>query len=354
MIKIGLVGLPKSGKTTIFNAVTGSEAETSDYYSGATKPNLASVEVVDERIDYLAEIYNPHKKIFATIEYMDFIGIHHDEIKKEIFSGELLSIIRMVNALGLVIRGYDVPGSPSQPEQDIETLETEFLFSDLAICEKKVETLSKQYTKGGKNPDTEKELNLFQKCYDCLSENKMLKELEFTAYEEKILRGFQFLTLKSIFIILNVDEDNFGKNQQLKDKLTSKYKIVEITGKFEMELQQLEEAEALEFMEEYNIKESAVNKLTRISYDTLGLISFFTIGSDEVRAWTLKKGETALDAAAEVHTDLARGFIRAERFTYDDFIECGSEKALKASGKFHLEGKEYVVQDGDIICIRHN
>lgn len=354
MIKIGLVGLPKSGKTTIFNAVTGSEAETSDYYSGATKPNLATVEVVDDRIDYLAEIYNPHKKIFATIEYMDFIGIHHDEIKKEIFSGELLSIIRMVNALGLVIRGYDVPGSPSQPEQDIETLETEFLFSDLAICEKKVETLSKQYTKGGKNPDTEKELNLFQKCYDCLSENKMLKELEFTAYEEKILRGFQFLTLKSIFIILNVDEDNFGKNQQLKDKLTSKYKIVEITGKFEMELQQLEEAEALEFMEEYNIKESAVNKLTRISYDTLGLISFFTIGSDEVRAWTLKKGETALDAAAEVHTDLARGFIRAERFTYDDFIECGSEKALKASGKFHLEGKEYVVQDGDIICIRHN
>ena len=354
MIKIGLVGLPKSGKTTIFNAVTGSEAETSDYYSGATKPNLASVEVVDERIDYLAEIYNPHKKIFATIEYMDFIGIHHDEIKKEIFSGELLSIIRMVNALGLVIRGYDVPGSPSQPEQDIETLETEFLFSDLAICEKKVETLSKQYTKGGKNPDTEKELNLFQKCYDCLSENKMLKELEFTAYEEKILRGFQFLTLKSIFIILNVDEENFGKNQHLKDKLTSKYKIVEITGKFEMELQQLEEAEALEFMEEYNIKESAVNKLTRISYDTLGLISFFTIGSDEVRAWTLKKGETALDAAAEVHTDLARGFIRAERFTYDDFIECGSEKALKASGKFHLEGKEYLVQDGDIICIRHN
>jgi len=137
MIKIGLVGLPKSGKTTIFNAVTGSEAETSDYYSGATKPNLATVEVVDERIDYLAGIYNPHKKIFATIEYMDFIGIHHDEIKKEIFSGELLSIIRMVNALGLVIRGYDVPGSPSQPEQDIETLETEFLFSDLAICEKK-------------------------------------------------------------------------------------------------------------------------------------------------------------------------------------------------------------------------
>ena len=354
MIKIGLVGLPKSGKTTIFNAVTGSEAETSDYYSGATKPNLATVEVVDDRIDYLAEIYNPHKKIFATIEYMDFIGIHHDEIKKEIFSGELLSIIRMVNALGMVIRGFDVPGSPAQPEQDIETLETEFLFSDLAICEKKVETLSKQYTKGGKNPDTEKELNLFQKCYDCLSENKMLKELEFTAYEEKILRGFQFLTLKSIFIILNVDEDNFGKNQQLKDKFASKYKIVEITGKFEMELQQLEEAEALEFMEEYNIKESAVNKLTRISYDTLGLISFFTIGSDEVRAWTLKKGETALDAAAEVHTDLARGFIRAERFTYDDFIECGSEKALKASGKFHLEGKEYVVQDGDIICIRHN
>ena len=354
MIKIGLVGLPKSGKTTIFNAVTGSEAETSDYYSGATKPNLATVEVADERLDYLEGIYNPHKKIYATIEYIDFIGIHHDEVKKEIFSSELLGIIRMVNALGMVIRGFDVPGSPAQPEKDIETLETEFLFSDLAVCEKKVESLNKQYTKGGKNPDIEKELKLFQKCYDRLSENMMLKTLEFTSFEEKILRGFQFLTLKPMFVILNVDEDNFGKNQQLKDRLSDKYKIVEITGKFEMELCQLEEAEALEFMEEYNIKESAVNKLTRISYNTLGLVSFFTIGKDEVRAWTLKKGETALDAAAEVHTDLARGFIRAERFTYDDFKECGSEKALKASGKFHLEGKEYVVQDGDIICIRHN
>jgi len=354
MIKIGLVGLPKSGKTTIFNAVTGSEAETSDYYSGATKPNLATVEVVDERLDYLAEIYNPHKKIFAAIEYIDFIGIHHDEIKREIFSGELLSIIRMVNALGLVIRGFDVPGSPAQPEQDIETLETEFLFSDLAVCEKKVESLNKQYTKGGKNPDIEKELKLFQKCYDRLSEHKMLKTLEFTSQEEKIIRGFQFLTLKPMFVILNVDEDNFGKNQQIKDRISGKYKIVEITGKFEMELYQLAEVEALEFMKEYDIKESAVNKLTRISYNTLGLVSFFTIGKDEVRAWTLKNGETALDAAAEVHTDLARGFIRAERFTYDDFKECGSEKALKASGKFHLEGKEYVVKDGDIICIRHN
>jgi len=354
MIKIGLVGLPKSGKTTIFNAVTGSEADTSDYYSGAAKPNLAIVEVADERIDYLEGIYNPHKTIYATIEYMDFVGIQHDEIKKEIFSGELLSVIRMVNALGLVIRGFNVPGSPAQPEQDIDTLETEFLFSDLAICEKKVETLTKQYSKGGKNPDTEKELNLFQKCYACLSENKMLKTLAFTSYEEKILRGFQFLTLKPMFIILNVDEDNFGKNQELKDKLSGKYKIVEIAGKFEMELHQLDEAEALEFMQEYNILESAVNKLTRISYDTLGLISFFTIGSDEVRAWTLRKGETALDAAGEVHSDLAQGFIRAERFTYDDFKECGSEKALKASGKFHLEGKEYLVQDGDIICIRHN
>ncbi|MBN2016593.1 MAG: redox-regulated ATPase YchF [Candidatus Cloacimonetes bacterium] len=354
MIKIGLVGLSKSGKTTIFNAVTGSEAETSDYYTGATKPNLATVDVVDERVDYLEGIYKPHKKIFATIEYIDFIGIKHDEVKKEIFSSELLGIIRQVNALGLVIKGFDIPGSHAQPEQDIETLETEFLFSDLTICEKKVESLSKQYHKGGKNPDIEKELALFQKCYECLSENKMLKTFEFSGQEEKILRGFQFLTLKPMFIILNVDEENFGKNNNLIEKLAPTYKVVEIAGKFEMELHQLDDDEAREFMEEYNIKESAVNKLTRISYDTLGLISFFTIGSDEVRAWTLKIGETALDAAGEIHTDLARGFIRAERFTFDDFKECGSEKALKASGKFHLEGKEYKVQDGDILCIRHN
>ena len=354
MIKIGLVGLPKSGKTTTFNAVTGSEAETSDYYSGATKPNLATVEVVDERLDHLEVMYDPKKKIYAAIEYIDFVGIKHDEVKKEIFSSELLGIIRMVNALGLVIRGFDLPGSPAQPEQEVETLETEFLFSDLAICEKKVESLQKQYSKGGKNPDTEKELKLFQKCYDCLSENNMLKSLDFSSNEEKILRGFQFLTLKPMFLILNVDEENFGKNSKFKEKFSKRYKIVEIAGKFEMELQQLDENEAKELMEEYNIKESAVNKLTRISYDTLGLISFFTVGSDEVRAWTLKRGETAVDAAGEIHTDLARGFIRAERFTYDDFKECGSEKALKAAGKFHLEGKEYIVQDGDIICIRHN
>lgn len=354
MIKIGLVGLPKSGKTTIFNAVTGSDAEVSDYYSGLTKPNLGTVEVKDARVDYLADVCNPKKTVYATIEYLDFVGIHHDEEKREIFSNEALGIIRMVNALGLVIRGFNLPSSPPAPQKDVETLETEFLFSDLAICEKKLESVSKQYHKGGKDPEIEKELSIFQKCYDCLSQQKMLSTLDLNDQEEKLLRGFQFLTRKPMFIILNVDEERFGKNQEFKSRFSDHYKIVEIAGKFEMELQQLDEEEAKEFMEEYNIRESAVNKLTRISYDTLGLISFFTMGPAEVHAWTLRKGETALDAAGEIHTDLARGFIRAERFTYDDFRKYGSEKELKAAGKFHLEGKQYVVKDGDIILIRHN
>ncbi len=354
MIKIGLVGLPKSGKTTIFNAVTGSEAEVSDYYSGTAKPNLGTVEVKDERIDYLVEVCNPKKTVYATIEYLDFVGIHHDEQKREIFSGESLGIIRMVNALGLVIRGFDLSGSPATPTQDIETLEMEFLFSDLSICEKKLESVSKQYHKGGKDPDTEKELSLFQRCYDCLSEQKMLSTLELNEREDKLLRGFQFLTRKPMFIILNVDEERFGKNEEFITRFSERYKIVEIAGKFEMELQQLDEEEAKEFMEEYGIRESAVNKLTRISYETLGLISFFTMGPAEVHAWTLRKGETALDAAGEIHTDLAKGFIRAERFTYEDFHAYGSEKELKAAGKFYLEGKQYVVKDGDIILIRHN
>ena len=354
MIKIGLVGLPKSGKTTIFNAVTGSEAEVSDYYSGISKPNLATVEVKDERVDYLVSVCNPKKTVYATIEYLDFVGIHHDEEKREIFSSESLGIIRMVNALGLVIRGFDLPSSPPTPIEDVETLETEFLFSDLAICEKKLESISKQYHKGGKDPEVEKELVLFQKCYDCLSEHKMLSTLDLNDREQKLVRGFQFLTRKPMFIILNVDEERFGKNDAFKKKFSERYKIVEIAGKFEMELHQLDEEEAKEFMEEYNIRESAVNKLTRISFDTLGLISFFTMGPTEVHAWTLRKGETALDAAAEIHTDLARGFIRAERFTFDDFHSYGSEKELKAAGKFFLEGKQYVVKDGDVILIRHN
>ena len=354
MIKIGLVGMPKSGKTTVFNAVTKSNAEVSDYYSGNIKPNLAMVNISDERLDYLNEIFNRPRTVYATIEYIDFVGIKRDETKNEIFSSQHLGILRTVDALALVVRGFRLSGINSKPKEEIENIKTEFIFSDLTICEKKINSIKKQLKQGFKISDLEKEKELIEKCYSCLSDGNMLQKLDIKPNELKLLSGYQFLTLKPIFIILNVDDESFGQNNDLLNSISEKFVIVEIAGKFEMELNDLSEDDARQFMEEFNIKESAVKKLTKISYKTLGLISFFTIGKNEVRAWSLLNGSTALDAAGTVHTDFAKAFIRAERYSFKDFKQYGSEKALKSSGKFFLEGKEYIVQDGDIIYIRHN
>lgn len=356
MIKIGLVGMPKSGKTTVFNAVTKSTAEVSDYYTGNIKPNIAMVNVADERLDYLNKIFNRPKTVYATIEYLDFVGIKKDEAKKEIFSSQLLGTLRTVDALAIVVRGFNLTGIAPKPEEEIETIKTEFIFSDLTICEKKLESIKKNLKRGVKTSEIETERKLIETCYNCLGNGQMLQTLGLSLNELKLLQGYQFLTLKPIFIILNVDDENLGKNDDLISVIrrNEKKEVVEIAGKFEMELNQLDEEDAKQFMQEFNIKESAIKKLTRISYKTLGLISFFTIGKDEVRAWSLRNGSTALDAAGTIHTDFAKGFIRAERYSFEDFKVYGSEKELKTAGKFFLEGKEYLVKDGDIIYIRHN
>ncbi len=356
MIKIGLVGMPKSGKSTVFNAVTKSNAEVSDYYTGNIKPNLAMVNISDERLDYLNKIFNRPKTVYATIEYIDFVGIKRDETKKEIFSSQFLGTLRTVDALAIVVRKFNLTDIPPKPEEEIETIKTEFIFSDLTICENKKSSFKKQMKQGTKSSKLESEKKLIEKCYNCLSDGQMLQTLGLSLNELKLLQGYQFLTLKPIFIILNVDDENIGKNDDLISVIrrNEKKEVVEIAGKFEMELNDLSEDDAKQFMEEFNIKESAVKKLTKISYKTLGLISFFTIGKNEVRAWSLRKGSTALDAAGTVHTDFAKGFIRAESYSFEDFKMYGSEKELKAAGKFFLEGKEYLVKDGDIIYIRHN
>ncbi len=356
MIKIGLVGMPKSGKTTVFNAVTKSNAEVSDYYTGNIKPNLATVNIADERLDYLNRTFNRAKTVYATIEYLDFVGIKKNEAKKEIFSSQFLGTLRTVDALAIVVRKFNLTGILPEPLREIETIKTEFVFSDLTICEKKIGSINKQLKQGFKTSELEKEKKIIEKCYNCLSYGKMLQKLELQSHELKLLSGYQFLTLKPIFIILTVDDENIGKNDDLISVIrrNEKKEVVEIAGKFEMELNQLNEEDARQFMKEFNIKESAIKKLTRISYKTLGLISFFTIGKNEVRAWSLRTGSTALDAAGTVHTDFAKGFIRAERYSFEDFKVYGSEKELKTAGKFFLEGKEYLVKDGDIIYIRHN
>jgi hypothetical protein len=352
MIRIGLVGMPKSGKTTVFNAVTGSNVPVTDYYTQSPKPNIGIVSVVDKRLDYLQNAFSRPKIVYATIEYFDFAGIKKTDGRA--LSDQFLGELRTVDALALVIRRFELSGMEVAPVKEMSTCESELIFSDLAICEKRLETIEKDKKRGVKSPEIENEEKVLEKVYNCLNENKPLRTLDLTEPELKLMRGYQFLTLKPAFVILNSDEEHYTHNQELLNEIGIRYDAVEIAGSLEMELQQIKEPERGKFMQEFGIRESAVNKLTQVSYKTLGLVSFFTIGKNEVRAWTLPQGSTALDAAATIHTDIAKGFVRAERYTFDDFQKYGSEKQLKSAGKFYLEGKDYIVQDGDILYILHS
>ena len=353
-MKIGLFGLPKSGKTTLFNALTHSEAPVSAYTAKA-EPNIAVVKVFDDRIRNLSEMYKPKKTVYATIEIVDVVGVSEDTIRQESFSGDLMKHIRNVDALALVLRGFssDVQGEPV-PVEDLHKINEELLLSDLIVVEKRLERIRTGYQKGQKNEALLSEEKVQQKCYEQLSESHPIRDLELSSEEEHLIKGFQFLTKKPAIVILNTEESTYGKNGDTLKKITNEYSAVEFAGNFEMELSRLQEDEAKLFMEDMGIKESASDRLTRMAYEVLGYISFFTVGTDEVRAWNIKKGSSAVEAAGSIHTDLARGFIAAECFSYDLLMELGSEKMIKEKGKFRLEGKEYIVQDGDIMSIRFN
>ena len=355
-MKIGLIGLQNSGKTTIFNALTGAEIETAEYSLGKIEPNLGIVTVKDDRVDSLSKMYEPEKTIYAHIEYIDFAGLTGGKIN-EIFSGNALALIKNTDALAIVVRNFEnsiiseTLGTPD-PQSDIENIESELILSDLIIAEKRLEKIELNKKRGIKDNTLLTEEKAIIKIIEQLNNNEPINKIDFGKEEEKAIRGFQFLTQKPIMIILNSDEDSFRSSEDVMSSIGENYKIIEFAGNFEMELNKLSEEDALEFMSDMNIKESAAKRLTVFSYELLGYISFFTIGKDEVRAWTITKGETSVDAAGAIHSDLARGFIRAECFTYNDLIDSGSEKAVKENGKFRLEGKEYIVQDGDIISVR--
>ncbi len=355
-MKIGLIGLSKSGKTTIFNALTKSKADTNSFSAIKNEPNLAIVEVGDKRIDRLTQIYQPKKVVYATVELTDFVGVTKGSGKDGLFPPELMKLVRNVDALTVVIRNFDddFSGSPT-PREDIEQIEVELLLSDLIVVEKRLERIAEAYKKGLKNNLLQIEERALRRIQDQLNHNKFINGLSFDQDEMKTIRTHQLLTQKPVMVILNSSETNFGKNDLLLNELNQKYNSIEFAGKFEMELAQLENEEEIQmFMDDIGISESARNRLTTAAYDLLGYISFFTVGADEVRAWNIHKGDTAVDAAAAIHTDLAKGFIRAECFHYDALIESGSEKAVREKGLFRLEGKEYKVRDGDILSIRFN
>ncbi|NLC71135.1 MAG: redox-regulated ATPase YchF [Desulfuromonadaceae bacterium] len=354
-MKIGIIGLQNSGKTTIFNALTRSEAEVADYSNARAEPNLAVVNVEDERITHLTEMYKPRKTIHATVEFIDFAGVarHSD---KGGFPPELVQAARITDALAVVVRNFhhDLMEEPT-PSTDLESIEDEMILSDLIIVETRLERIAQDNKKGKKTPQTVLEEETLHAIRDTLNEGAPIRGMKLSGEAEKALRGFQFLTQKPLMVIVNSDEERFGKNAPLLAELGAKYRTIEFAGNFEMELSRLTEGEDIRlFMEDMGITESARSLLTRTAYELLGYISFFTVGPDEVRAWNLKRGQSAVEAAGVIHSDLARGFIRAECFSYADLLACGSEKAIKEKGLLRLEGKEYPVKDGDILCIRFN
>ncbi len=356
-MKIGLVGLPKSGKTTIFNALTKSHAEVSAYSGGKAEPNLASVAVEDERLTKLSEIVKPKKTVYVSLDLMDFAGFKVHEPGSSAFSPELLQLIRLNDALAVVLRNFptDLEDDPS-PFERLSAIESEFLLADHIIVENRLERIEKTKRTGQFTPLLESELKLLKRIEAFLDSGFPLREMDLAENEKKAINGFKFLTLKPVMVVLNSAEDNFGQNEALIEELNKRYPTIECAGSFEMELSQIEdEDEAAAFLADIGITESARQRLTKTAFDMLGYISFFTIGKDEVRAWNIVRGDTALEAAGSVHTDMARGFIRAECYSYKDFLDCGAEeKAVKEAGKFRLEGRDYVVKDADMLCFRFN
>ena len=354
-MKIGFIGLPKSGKTTLFNALTGSSAAVSAYTTGKAGPNLAAVKVGDERVEALSAIYRPKRTVYPTIDIVDLAGVSEGDGRSDAFSGDLMKLARSCDALAIVLRGFgsDLLGEPG-PIADLKKIEDELLIADLIVAEKRLEKIEATLKKGQSTPALKAEEKVVRAVVEALNAGRPVRDAELDADGETMIRGFQFLTKKRALVILNSHEALFGKNGDLMDELGRRYRTIEFAGEFEMELSRLDDESARAFMEDLGIGESARDRLTALAYDALGYISFFTVGEDEVRAWNVRRDATAVEAAAAIHSDLARGFIAAECFKYDDLVAFGSEKAVKDKGRFLLAGKDYSVKDGDILSIRFN
>ena len=359
-MQIGLVGLQFSGKTTLFHTLSKSSLQQSAIKEEAA---VEVVKVPDERLDNLTKIFNPKKKVDATIEVFDIPGLRMSEDNKVKITSSFLNSVRNNDALFYVIRAFHDdtiihPLGDINPVRDIEFLETEFLLSDLAFLENRLEKLKKDLQKS-KDERLKREYPVIEKCFAHCEKEQPLRTLHLDENELKLLSGFQLITLKPLAIAINYDEDAIqtvdSEVEEIRKKLDKiNVPIIPFFAKIELELSKLNEDDQKIFMEDYGIKESALSKILRTSYEMLGLQSFFTVGEDECRAWTIKKNYNAQQAAGVIHSDFYNKFIRAEVVHYDDFIKYGSFSKCKEAGAWRLEGKEYIVKDGDILNIRHN
>ena len=349
-MKLGIIGFPQSGKTTIFNALTRGNAPTTAS-AGRIEIHTAVVDVPDPRVDKLSAMFKPRKTIYAKVTYADIAGLDSGAAKSGI-AGPLLNQLAQMEGLIHVVRCFaddNVPlaSGSVDPARDIASMNGELLLNDLIAIERKLERLVEERKKGG----TDKVLNerqtaLFTRLDEILSAEKPLRGVEISAEEEKFLSGFGLLTRKPILVLLNLGEG------QAAPELQPGAPVVALQGKLEMEIAQLPPEDANIFMSEYGITELSLNRMISVSYDLLDQQSFFTVGEDEVRAWTTRRHATAVEAAGEIHTDLAHGFVRAEVVAYQDLIDLGGMTEAKGKGKLRLEGKEYIVKDGDIVHIR--
>jgi GTP-binding protein YchF len=360
-MKTGIIGLPQVGKTSLFRILT--KAHLSEHaYSNPREAHVGIAKVPDDRLNRLAALFKPKKLTHASVEYVDVGAIGQEALKESAYLGNL----RTVDALAHVVRAFDDPSiphvGPIDPLRDIKNVDFDLMVSDLGQIEKRLERVEKDLKKM-RTADLEKEFDLLKRAKAHLESERPLREMEMTPEDKKRLRGFMFLSEKPILYVLNISESvELGKDLA---EAIRKYKLTDVAsrpnaaaaaicGKVEAELSEMSDADAAEFLSSYGLTESGLARLIRATYALLGLISFFTTGEDECRAWTIPIHTRAVEAAGAIHSDLEKHFIRAETIRWDQLLEAGSESNARARGTLRLEGKDYIVQDGDVMHIRHS
>ena len=359
-MKTGIIGLPQVGKTSLFQILTKVKLDAAHH--NPREAHIGIAKVPDDRLDRLAVLYNPKKLIHASVEYADVAAMSQEALKDTAYA----TALRNVDALAHVVRAFDDPSiphvGPIDPLRDIKNVDFDLMINDLGQVEKRLERVEKDLKKM-RGPELEKEHELLLKCKAQLEAEKPLRELELSPEDRKRLRGFMFLSQKSMLYVLNISESSdLGADLA---QAVDKYKVGEVAsrpnagataicGKVEAELAEMDDAEAAEFLSSYNLKESGLTRLIRKTYELLGLISFFTVGEDECRAWTVERNSKAVNAAGAIHSDLEKHFIRAETIHWDALLDAGSEANARAKGTLRLEGKDYIVKDGDVMHIRHS